>query len=595
MASKVPSSDQLYHPIKKCQTRLLRLKGDRGLPGSQVSCMLYTVDLPHPNVEGLLLRSTARARGRLIEYDALSYAWGSGGKVSKIRCNGLPVMVTENLFEALRALRPSKNNSRFLWVDALCINQDDSSEKNEQVWNMLAIYQKARKVMAWLGTAEKKYMKLVMLATSASPRSSSPWGILDFLDAVEGVLYLYKRPWFKRLWVQQEIFAARKLEFQYGNYCFEWSQVLWEPDLLLKFPLLRPSTKVVEGPKVSRDEVRAEGIHDDQVNAMKKLYETRKQNLECFEIFAAQKTNRPDFVDTLLNTGLLIATNPRDYIYGIIGMTDYPAKPMRIQDWLTARQSAVFIPIDYAADLTSIMCAVTWVLLMKDGPSILAQFKVNTQKDDGSCGQSLPSWVIDWRISARFFERQPILGFAKSEGAFRTVNSHVQFQKDNKESKAIIPCNKLILRGTLDSRFYVKKDSVWEKRPWRPDTVAWRLKSEVHATDLIVRMNAFLTPSGKYRSGLWLLRPVGNNEFRLIACLAWASFEILPLYKDWHWNQWRCREANLAEWPVNRCRRLAVASESERYWPKNSERANKFWAPIDEDTDSANNCIYTIV
>ena len=193
------------------------------MPGSQVSCSLYTADLLHPKFEGLAVRSVAGKADRLIEYDALSYAWGNGGRFSEIRCNGLQVLVTETLYEALRALRPPKKHCRYLWVDALCINQDDDSEKNEQVSNMLAIYQKACKVVAWLGAAEENRINNVLLATSARAPSLSSDHMFDFWGTVKGVSYLYKRSWFKRLWVQQEIFAARKLEFQYGHHSFKWS------------------------------------------------------------------------------------------------------------------------------------------------------------------------------------------------------------------------------------------------------------------------------------------------------------------------------------------------------------------------------------
>ena len=586
----------LYNPITPYQTRLLCLDGDNGLSDSQVSCSLYTADLLHTNVEGLLVRSTASATESLITYDALSYAWGSGGKFSEIRCNGLQVLVTENLFKALYALRSTNKNARYLWVDALCINQDDSSEKNEQVWNMLAIYQKARKVIAWLGPGKYPHMRHVLLAASESPFSSSSENTFDFWSAVEGVSYLYKRPWFKRLWVQQEIFAARELEFQCGNLCFEWYQMLSDPELLLGLPHLRPYGEWIEDRKrpykKTSFDIPEEVVR--QTDAILKLAKTRKQDLKCFQIFAVNKSNRPEFVDALLHTGSLDATNPRDYIYGIIGMTGYPAKAMRIQDWFTARQSELFIPIDYSADLTAIMCAVTWVLLMKDGLWVLAHFKFNTSEDNGTGGQLLPSWVIDWPLSARFFEQSRYATYAEVEGDFRNVDSHNQFCKDNKDNKAPVPYNKLILRGVPDSRFYIKKNSVWEKRLLRPDTVAWRLKFDIHKTDLIVRMNAFLTSDGKHRSGLWLLRPAGKSEFKLIACLAWATVDWHSLYKKWD-VPWRLRGPTIDGQRTNECRRLAVDSETERYWPKGPGRPSEFWPLIDQDADAATSRTYTIV
>lgn len=586
----------LYNPITSYQTRLLGLDRDDGLPDSQVSCSLYTADLLHTNVEGLLIRSIASATESLVTYDALSYAWGSGGKVNKIRCNGLQVLVSQNLFEALRALRCYNKDHKYLWVDALCIDQDNSSEKNEQVWNMLAIYQKAREVIAWLGVAEPRDMRNMLLATSESSFSMISHGTFDFWGAVEGMSYLYKRPWFKRLWVQQEIFAARKLDFQCGNHCFEWSPLLSDPELLLSLPHLSPHGEMIEDRRKIYKKATY-GISDDivaQTDVILRLGEIRKQNLKCFQTYAARKSDRPTFVDALLDTGLLDATNPRDYIYGIIGMTGYPAKPMRMQDWLAARKSEVFIPIDYTADLTSILSAVTWVILMNEGLGIVAEFKAFSGSDDNT-DRSLPSWVINWRLSARLFlADQP--RNRHSRDRFRTVNSHVQFFKDNKESNATIPCNKLILRGTSDSRFYIKKNCVWEKRLLRPDMLAWRLKCDLHTTDLIVCMNAFLTPDGKYRRGLWILRPVGNDEFKLLACLPWITVDFHSLYDDWHWDygMWRAHEPKFEAPLDNQCHRLAASPASERYQPKIG-RDHEFWPPIDKDTDSADTRSFTIV
>lgn len=590
----------LYQPINSYQTRLLRLDGDNGFPGSQVSCSLYTADLLHPNVEGFLVRSVTSATESLIEYDALSYAWGSGGKVCKIGCNGLQVLVTENLFEALRALRCPNKNHRYLWVDALCINQDNSSEKNEQVWNMLAIYQKARKVIAWLGVAEHKDMRNVLLATSASSFDLISQGTFDFWGAVEGMSYLFKRPWFKRLWVQQEIFAARKLDFQCGNHCFEWSPLLSDPELLLSLPHLSPHGEMIEDRRWKIYTKATYGIPDDivaQTDAILHLGEIRKQNLKCFQTYAARKSDRPKFVDALLDTGLLDATNPRDYIYGIIGMTGYPAKPMRIQDWLTARQSEVFIPIDYTADLTSILSAVTWVILMNDGLTIVAQFKALSGNDDDT-DHSLPSWVIDWRLSARLFlANQPREEYLMHNfrNSFRTVDSHVQFYKDNKESEAIIPCNKLILRGTSDSRFYIKKNSVWEKGLWRPDTLAWRLKSDVQTTDLIVRMHAFADRGGDRCGGLWLLRPVGNDEYKLLACLPWGRGGCPPFGPPSDAAAMSLEEATSLEPSLDQVRRIFVTTETKRYEPSGYMNPNEWYGPTKEDRESANARAFTIV
>jgi len=119
-----------------------------------------------------------------------------------------------------------------------------------------------------------------------------------------------------------------------------------------------------------------------------------------------QNADQPDIIDALLYTGRLEATDPKDFIYGIIGMAGMQARVMTVQEWVEKRQHEVFIPIDYSADLASILSVVTWVFLMKAGLGIIAKFKAFVIEHTGSqstYGQSLPSWVIDWRLAASLF------------------------------------------------------------------------------------------------------------------------------------------------------------------------------------------------
>jgi hypothetical protein len=80
------------------------------------------------------------------EYSALSYVWGDGTARTKIEYNGCEAEVTKNLAEALQHLR-HEPESRYLWVDALCINQDNVEEKGHQVALMKDIYAYAGEVV----------------------------------------------------------------------------------------------------------------------------------------------------------------------------------------------------------------------------------------------------------------------------------------------------------------------------------------------------------------------------------------------------------------------------------------------------------------
>jgi hypothetical protein len=65
-------------------------------------------------------------------YEALSYCWGTEESTIPIFVCGKAVRVKPNLEHALRNLRREKTH-RVIWVDAICINQTDISEKNQQV------------------------------------------------------------------------------------------------------------------------------------------------------------------------------------------------------------------------------------------------------------------------------------------------------------------------------------------------------------------------------------------------------------------------------------------------------------------------------
>lgn len=76
------------------------------------------------------------------QYDALSYAWGrrSPGSQATILLNdNYPLPTTDNLFAALRRLR-RRFRIRRLWIDAICINQDDLEERSHQVFVMDQVY-----------------------------------------------------------------------------------------------------------------------------------------------------------------------------------------------------------------------------------------------------------------------------------------------------------------------------------------------------------------------------------------------------------------------------------------------------------------------
>lgn len=86
------------------------------------------------------------------EFEAASWVWGSPEKTTSIKCQPEEtcLQISQNLNLMLSALR-LPDSERVLWVDALCINQEDRNEKAKQIPLMRDIYSSAEQVVAWVG------------------------------------------------------------------------------------------------------------------------------------------------------------------------------------------------------------------------------------------------------------------------------------------------------------------------------------------------------------------------------------------------------------------------------------------------------------
>lgn len=86
-------------------------------------------------------------------YEALSYCWGEPTLSHVLLVNEDSTLgITRNADTLLRHLR-SSSKTRYLWIGAICLNQEDTIEKQIQVQLMGRIYAQAAKVRIWVGTA----------------------------------------------------------------------------------------------------------------------------------------------------------------------------------------------------------------------------------------------------------------------------------------------------------------------------------------------------------------------------------------------------------------------------------------------------------
>lgn len=136
-----------------------------------------------PGVIGDRLSGTVReyAFSNAPPYYALSYTWGQEPDTYPIFLNGRKKLIRSSLFQALQRVR-LRSGKVDIWVDSLCINQDDELERNSQVRQMAEIYQNASGVMIWLGEADstsRLAMDLITKIVQSSYSWRGPWWV-DF-------------------------------------------------------------------------------------------------------------------------------------------------------------------------------------------------------------------------------------------------------------------------------------------------------------------------------------------------------------------------------------------------------------------------------
>lgn len=158
----------------------------------------------------------------LPQYEALSYVWGDTKEICYITLDGRPFPVTTNLHTALSQAR---HTTRILWVDALCINQEDLDERSNQVSLMHQIYSQASTVLISLGEAFDgsgaaiSFIELVGSDKSLHfDTSLVAYGVTFESEHLQAsLLNFFYLPWWTRIWTAQEWGLARRAVFLCGQ------------------------------------------------------------------------------------------------------------------------------------------------------------------------------------------------------------------------------------------------------------------------------------------------------------------------------------------------------------------------------------------
>jgi hypothetical protein len=358
------------------------------------------------------------------DFTAISYCWGSPTQPRKyIFVNGRPVVI----FDALHTLLCHFQTfaSGYYWIDAICIRQDDVLEKNTQIPLMTRIYSAPRKVDIWLGPDQDNSAHVLELAhrPSVDARVS-----VKFL---RGLTRLLNRQWFSRVWVLQEVVLAKPNApvIRSGFAACSWNELMviiqcfedGGSDLCtliaarerklrrrIKIPVLEPlidecegeglvemkarlavmkrnfaivqarapkHAKLLEWTNVNRD------IHRALRNAPVRHAESLRSQYCCEGAFSL------NFLQELVwRTKHHSATNPRDKIYGILGLLSVSA-----------------LNVDYEKSVYQVYCEATRLTVLESGPTEFVDL-MYSRPVVGISSKSVPqpaSWALDFSHTHR--------------------------------------------------------------------------------------------------------------------------------------------------------------------------------------------------
>lgn len=167
-------------------------------------------------------------------FNALSYEWGKRLGGQTIIVNGLPFRVGKNLHDFLQRLRTSEYKHDPIFVDAVCLDQDNIGERNRQVQMMGDIYRRATCVLVWLGPGAAESDLIFDLCHNFEnsqktqddiEQSEKPAQIPIDINGDDGKALdtVYCRSYWTRLWIIQELFLAKQAQIFCGSRSVSWS------------------------------------------------------------------------------------------------------------------------------------------------------------------------------------------------------------------------------------------------------------------------------------------------------------------------------------------------------------------------------------
>lgn len=314
---------------------------DTKMNESRVECLIHKVSLHEE-----------------VNFTALSYVWGGSCKSGEILLDQVPMPVTPNLENSLRWAKyhwkkkfPDRDVSRLrLWADGVCINQDDIKERNHQIQLMKDLHSKAELVISAVAhnhsrvpRAFQVYHDVYDILINSEPRfsfddiCSYEWmkrlpylcredaGAQALLHNLSwnAVVEFLSLPYWKRVWIVQEVTLAQSVLLVCDEACLELEKML-ETSAILMIPI-QVSQRRFSHSKPEFVSRRAwcyacvEMLRDVGVRCMAFQCEMALKNSNLGRLMLQH------FHASRIFT--LEATDPRDYIYGLLGLLEIDIKP----------------------------------------------------------------------------------------------------------------------------------------------------------------------------------------------------------------------------------------------------------------------------
>ncbi|KAE9371825.1 hypothetical protein N431DRAFT_484273 [Stipitochalara longipes BDJ] len=289
--------------------------------------------------------------------------------------------VHRNLHIALKFLR-STENTRSLWIGAICIDQSDQSERLHQVEMMGEIYKRAAVVLAWLGhpfDGSDEAMDLIEeIGTACMPGSNTQRRSFDTLAPYSAqVLQLFQRDYWSRVWIVQEVAMATVDPLVgCGSKWVPWSTMFFGIfELRSQFDMAKNAT--CDPNELSLYAVCHAAI-DNYLDLDNIRWSVKHGMLHQPRRAMGIKSN---VLDLLWRTSDKHSTDPRDRIYSLFGV-------------LTPRKGgekiASELDPDYSRSVRSVYIMVTKMVIRLDRDLEILHMRNHLPS------ASLPSWTPDF-------------------------------------------------------------------------------------------------------------------------------------------------------------------------------------------------------